>query len=335
MMKTESVLLQTLCVPCANRCRYCLLSWNGTAVGAAWDRSVELARGFKTWIAEHRPELTFSFAFGYSMEHPDLRNALRTLREIGSPQSEFLQCDGMRMRDAAECAALAEMLAQEGVKQLNFTLYGLPDYHDRFAARKGDFDLLLRMSRAAKAAGLKLSVSIPLTAESAPQADPLLGLLRGQNACDRIYLFVPHGEGRGTSLQSIRFSTDALKALSDDALALLNRELYRPEGEWVTGPWYKEETKRTLLISLRKDELARCASMSPGELIAQTEALDEAYYAAFPGFRELAERYGDPEGKGFYRQRDLFHHYRRLYASEFGVRVRDVMDERLTGSRRY
>lgn len=334
-MQTESVLLQTLCVPCANRCRYCLLSWNGKPVGAPWDRSVFLARRFKAWIAEHRPELKFSFAFGYSMEHPDLRDALRTLREIGSPQSEFLQCDGMRMRSETECAALTEMLAEEGVRQLNFTLYGLPDYHDRFAARPGDFDLLLRTARAARAAGLNVSVSFPLTAESAPQTDPVLGLLNETNACDRVYLFVPHSEGRGASLQPIRFSADDLPALSADALKLLNRELYRPEGEWVAGPWYKEETKRTLLLSLRADELDAYETKTPGELIAETEALDDAYYAAFPSFQALAERYGDPAGKRFYRQRDLFHHYRRLYAAEFSVRVYDVMDERQTGSRRY
>ena len=334
-MKTESVVLQTLCVPCANRCRYCLLSWDGKPTGAPWDRSVELARRFKTWIAENRPELSFSFAFGYSMEHPDLRDTLRTLREIGSPHTEFLQCDGMRMRNEAECADLTEMLAEEGVKQLNFTLYGLREYHDRFAARPGDFDLLLRMARAAKAAGLKVSVGYPLTAESAPQADPVLELLNETKACDRIYLFVPHSEGRGANLQSIRFSENDLQALSADARKLLNRELYRPEGEWITGPWYKEETKRTLLLSLRADELEQYEKKTPGELIAETEALDDAYYAAFPTFRELAERYGDPAGKRFYRQRDLFHHYRRLYAAEFGVKVCDVMDERQTGSRRY
>ena len=334
-MKTESVLLQSLCVPCANRCRYCLLSWDGVSVGAPWDRSVELARQYKAWIAEHRPELRFSFAFGYSMEHPDLRGALRTLREIGSPQSDFLQCDGMRMRSPAECAALTAMLAEEGVKQLNFTFYGLRDYHDRFAARPGDFDLLLRMARAGKDAGLKVSVSIPLTAESAPQADPLLALLREKTACDRIFLFVPHSEGRGAGIQNIRFSTDDLQILSADALSLLNRELYRPEEEWITGPWYREETKRTLLLSLRGDEPERWEKRSPGEWIAEAEALDEAYYAAFPSFLALAERYGDPDGKRFYRQRDLFHRYRRLYAAEFGVQVYDVMDERRTGSRRY
>ena len=41
---------------------------------------------------------------------------------------------------------------------------------------------------------------------------------------------------------------------------------------------------------------------------------------------ELAEQYGDPSGSRFYRQRDLFHHYRRLYMAEYGVSVYDVTD---------
>jgi len=334
-MTTESILLQNLCVPCACRCRYCLLSWDGRPVGIPWDRGARFASRFRQWLLENRPELRFQFAFGYAMEHPELREALRFLRRIGSPQAEFLQCDGLRMRGGAECAALARLLAEEGVKHLNFTFYGLPDYHDRFAGRPGDFSLMLRLMRAAEEAGLAVSAGVPLTAESAPQADALIGLLREDGACDRISLFVPHEEGRGAALRSIRFSEDELGLLSPDALALLNRRLYRPEGEWVREKDFAPETRRTLLLSLRPDNIDRYESMTPGELIAEAEALDEAYYAAFPTLPELAERYGDPAGRRFYRQRDLFYHYRRLFAADRGLEIYDVTDERQTGSRRF
>ena len=49
MMKTASVLINSLCVPCGCRCRYCLLSWNGKTEGAEWERSVSLA---KRWLDE-------------------------------------------------------------------------------------------------------------------------------------------------------------------------------------------------------------------------------------------------------------------------------------------
>ncbi len=98
-MKTESVLLQNLCAPCACRCRYCLLCWDGKPVGVPWDRGARFALRFRDWMLENRPELRFRYTFGYAMEPPELREALRFLRRIGSPQAEYLQCDGLRIME--------------------------------------------------------------------------------------------------------------------------------------------------------------------------------------------------------------------------------------------
>lgn len=127
-----------------------------------------------------------------------------------------------------ECAAgrnarlLARLLAEEGVRERNFTFYGLPEYHDRFAGRRGDYAFLLRLMGASDEAGLTVRAGVPLTAESAPQADALLKLLRRQVPGLSFMLFVPHEEGRGLSLQRIRFSEDDLGQLSPEARTLLN-----------------------------------------------------------------------------------------------------------------
>ena len=89
----------------------------------------------------------------------------------------------MKMRDGAACGNLCAMLAEEGVKHLNFTIYGLPEYHDRFAARAGDYDLVLRMMAAAKDAGLQVSAGIPLTQVSAAQAKHIKKLLKSRINC--------------------------------------------------------------------------------------------------------------------------------------------------------
>ena len=334
-MKTESVLIQNLCVPCACRCRHCLLSWDGRPVGVSWERGAGFALRFREWQRKYAPEIRFGYSFGYAMEPPDWHGALSLLRALDSPHTEFLHCDGLRLRSGPECEALAHTLAREGVKRLHFTFYGLSDYHDRFAGRRGDFDFLLRMTDAGAAAGMELSAGIALTSESAPQMDALVGLLRKYVAGGRIFLFVPHREGRGALLQPIRFSLDDLGLLSEDTAGLLNRSLYRTEGEWLAEKALPEETRRALLISLRPDCIGRYESMDPGAIVAEIEALDEAYYAAFPPFSALAARCGDPAGKRFYRFRDLFSHYRSLYAAEHAVAVYDVTDERQSGSRRY
>ena len=333
-MKTGSIMVQTLCTPCACRCRYCLLSTGEGTVGADWGRSVLFARRFIARMEEERPGTKLLFTFGYSMEHPDLRGALRVLRELNSPQAEFLQCDGMRMRDEAECAGLARMLAEEGVKHLNFTFYGDEEYHDSFARRRGDRALMLRMIRAAGEAGLELSVGMPLTRESAPMAEGLANKLGSLPHPVPVRFFVPHSEGRGITMEGARLRESDLALLPGELLPLLNRSVYRTEAEWLSAG-LPEENGRQIIVSLRKDNIERYEVAGPRALTEEIEALDEAYYAAFPPAQELAERYGDREGELFFSSRDLFARYRRMFSAEFGVRPYDVMDERQSGSRRY
>ena len=80
-MQTVSVNVSNLCVPCCNRCRYCLLSWDGQLRGVDYGRSTAYARRFYDWLRENRPELSFAFYFGYSMEHPKLLESISFLRE--------------------------------------------------------------------------------------------------------------------------------------------------------------------------------------------------------------------------------------------------------------
>ena len=333
-MKTTSVLIQSLCVPCCNRCRYCLLSWDGRVEGADWERSVKLAERYLRELRAQLPEMRSSFAFGCSMEHPNLREAIRTLRALGSPSASFLQCDGMRMRTEGECRELMAMLLAEGVRQLNFTVYGREDYHDRFAGRKGDYALLGRMMGAAREAGLPFDVGIPLTGENCSQADELVQAIQSTGAGE-IRLFIPHGEGRGEALEPLRLRRRELEQLGPETRSLMNGEIYRTEADWLKEEEPVRETRRQILISLRQDNMEELEKRSALSVLREIEERDELYYGAFPGFRELAAEYGDAEGEKLYGIRDLYHRYRRLYARERGLELYDVTDERQSGSRRF
>lgn len=333
-MKTESLMVQNLCVPCGCRCRYCLLSWDGKMVGIPWEQGIEFGKKFITQAKVARPEISYSYAFGYSMEHPRLREAIRFLKEIGSPQAEFLQCDGMKLRDEVECEELVKNLIEEGIRQLNFTFYGLQEYHNRFAGRAGDFEGMLRMVNAAETAGLEVTAGIPVTSENVEQVDELTKILR-DSGCRRLSAFIPHEEGRGKALAPIRLREKDLDKLSEESQGLLNRKIYRTEREWLREGTFMEETKRHLLISLTPENTTRYEKMDAGDLIAELEKLDEAYYSAFPSLPKLAEMYGDGESDRLYRQRDLFYHYRQCYAKEHDMQMYDVTDERQSGSRRY
>ena len=333
-MKTTSVLIHSLCVPCYDYCRYCLLSWNGKIDGVDWDRSVRLAERFIDELRNQQPEIKRGFSFGYSMEHPDLQGAIRTLHRLGGPTADYLQCDGMKMRNDSECFELMNLLHGEGIKQLNFTIYGLADYHDRFAGRKGDFELLMRMMRAAKESQLPFSTGIPLTAENIHQVDNLVSILHDIGS-EKVFLTIPHEEGRGKLLRDVRLSMKEFLELSAETQKLLNKNIYRTERDWLQESEPVQDNQRMILISLRPDNIDDYEKRSVMSVIREIEELDENYYSSYPSFQELAKIYGDPNNEKLYRIRDLYYHYRTQYAQEHAIQVYDVTDERQSGSRRY
>lgn len=333
-MKTTSVLINSLCVPCYNYCRYCLLSWSGKVEGVVWDRSVRLAERFMDELKNQHPEIKREFSFGYSMEHPDLKGAIRTIRRLGGPTADFLQCDGMKMRNDTECVELMGMLHDEGIKQFNFTLYGLSDYHDCFAGRKGDFELNLRMMQAAKASRVPFTTGIPLTAENVHEVDDLVRILQDIGS-EKVFLTIPHEEGRGKLLRNVRLSMEGFLELSSETQKLLNRTIYRTESDWLRDSEPVLDSQRMILISLRPDNIDDYEKRSAMSVIREIEALDEIYYSSYPSFQELAKIYGDPNSEKLYRIRDLYYHYRAQYAQDHDIQVYDVTDERQSGSRRY
>ena len=333
-MKTRSIMIQTLCVPCCNRCRYCLLSWDGTLPGASYERCERYAAAFHDWAKQNRQDLSVHFSFGYSMEHPALFRAIDFMRSIGSPGGEFLQMDGMRMRTEEELRELMQGLSEHGVKALNFTFYGAEHYHDSFAGRKGDFALTLRSAKVAMKAGLKVSAGIPVTRENAGQVENLLSLLQ-LAGIQESRLFIPHEEGRGAKLHQIRCRLEEIEVWSPATAAKLNRSIYRTEEEWLQDKDYSEPKSRMLLLSLTKDNIDHLETTDFAKVIAELEAVDDRYYQSFPPVKELMCLYGDLQNRELFSMRDLELRYRRLYAAERSLALYDVTDERQSGSRRY
>ncbi|MBR5383585.1 MAG: hypothetical protein IK133_07155 [Clostridia bacterium] len=333
-MQTDSIIMQTLCAPCACRCRYCLLGWDGHLIGADYARSECVALRWFQWLREHRPEISFHFSYGFSMEHPDLVHVLEFLCSIDSVGAHYLQMDGMRMRDDMQLASLTTLLAEHGVEHLNFTFYGLPAYHDAFAARKGDYDLMLRTVRAALGNGLMVSAGIPLSHENASQAEALLSMLQN-TGMENIRFFVPHSEGRGIVLEPIRFAQDDYDNLPESIRSRMNSSIYRSERAWLQSDELQEETHRSLLLSLTPENICRYEAEDPSVLIAEAEALDDTYYSAFPSVRALAEEYGNISNTRWYNLRDMKWHWRQRYLKQYPLELYDVCDERQTGSRRY
>ena len=333
MMKTVSVSIMNLCVPCENRCRYCLLSYDGKVNGIDYKRSERYAKNFYEWLRRNRSEISFTFGFGYSMEHPNLLGAIDFCNSIGSVTGGFLQFDGMKFRTDEELEMLMHQLKKHGVNLIDLTFYGTESYHDRFAARKGDYRLMMRTLEQANKAGLEITVSIPLTHENAHQMDVLLEELERYRT-QRIVCFIPHSEGRGRLLDPIRFCSDDYNSLSEKVKKRLNTNRFRTESQWLRDG-FSENKNRALSLVLTEDNIEFFEYQSFEETIAYLEKLDEDYYRVIPSLEKLAKHYGNPEGNCYYSARDLYLKYQRQYISEHQIEIYDINDERQCSSRRF
>lgn len=332
-MKTVSINVMNLCVPCENRCRHCLLSYDGKTSGVDYKRSEDYAKSFKEWLKEKRPELSFLFGFGYSMEHPNLLSAIDFCRSIGSATGEFLQFDGMKFRSDSDLEKLLRQLQEHGIKLIDLTFYGTESYHDRFAARAGDYRLMINTLKQANKVGLAVTVSIPITHENVDQMDELIAELE-QYRMQRITCFVPHSEGRGRLLDSVRFSKEDYEKLSENVRKRLNTDRFKTEKEWLQSGFPRNE-KRVLTVTLTPENIDFFERMSFEETIAHLEKLDDDYYAAIPTVEELAKIYGDPNGDRYYSARDLYLNYQRRYIADNRIEIYDINDERQCFSRRF
>jgi len=333
-VQTTSINVCNLCVPCENCCRYCLLSWDGNLCGIDYERSEAYARRFYAWLKTNRPDLGFAFYYGYSMEHPKLLESIDFLREIESPGGKFLQFDGMQFRNDLQIHELLTALKNRGIELIDLTFYGTEAYHDRFAARKGDFSYMLRILKTANEVGLPVNAGIALNHENAHQAGELLSQLK-KFQLHHVFAFVPHGEGRGACLEPVRFRQSDYEFLPDEVKAIFNRQKFRPEGEWVRQNGFSDPKKRVLTVGLTPENVELFENMDFAETIAYLEALDDSYYNAIPDINLLAERYGDPDEDRFYSERDLGHKYRRRYITENELDLPDMYDERGCFSRRF
>lgn len=333
-VETVSVNVCNLCVPCCCRCRYCLLSWDGNIRGVDYDRSAAYAGRFYEWLKENRPDLGFAFYWGYSMEHPKLLETVDFLREIGSPGGKFLQFDGMKFRNDHEIRQLLRDLKARGTELIDLTFYGTEAYHDRFAARQGDFHYLMRILKAADEVGLSVNAGLALNHENARQAGELLNMLQ-MHRLNHVFAFVPHGEGRGASLEPIRFRQEDYDVLHESVKAVFNRRKFRPEGEWVREGKFSTAQKRVLTVGLTPENVEFFENMDFADTIAYLEKLDEDYYSAIPALSELAEMYGNPGEERFYSERDLYLKFQRRYIRDQKLNLHDMNDELGCFSRRF
>lgn len=333
-MKTTQVYVANYCVPCENRCKYCLLSYNGRENGVDYKRSEWFAKRFYEWIKENRPDLTFVFYWGYSMEHPRLAEAIEFCKTIGSPLANFLQFDGMKFRTEEEIRELLVQLKEHGVELIDLTFYGTEEYHDKFAARKGDYAYMMLVLKVANEVDLPVTVDVPLSRENAGQLEAFIEEIEKYKT-KSLRFFVPHAEGRGVLLDEVRLSLADYENLSEKVKSRFNANRYKTEKDWVLGENNFDLESRAVALVLTPENIEQFEQMDFLDVICYLEKLDEDYYNVIPPMEELIKLYGDKESELFYSSRDLYLRYQRMYIKEHNLELYDINDERQCFSRRF
>ena len=329
MVQTKSINILNLCVPCENHCRYCLLSWNGNCLGIDYERSVKYARRFHEWLKINRPDMNFMYYYGYSMEHPQLLETIKFMQETNSPGGEFLQFDGMKKRTREELVKMLTDLRNAGIKLLDFTFYGLKEYHDKFAGRIGDYDLMMNSLGIALEIGLDVEVGIPVIKENLHQLDELVNIFENKRV--RLFLFTPHSGGRGISLLDVKITVEDYDNLSDRVKKYFNRDKNRTPSEWYNHI-HEDFKNRVLTISLLPSNIDKLENQPFEETIKELEMMDDEFYKVVPSFSELLKKYVDENDTCLYSLKDLNVTYRRRFIDENHLDIVDITDERFSCS---
>lgn len=324
-MQTVSISLQNLCAPCGCACRHCLLQSCKKAEGVDYFRGKKMAERFVEW---GKSPLS-SYTVAYCAEYPELFDNIAFNQSIGAMGGSFLQCNGIKIRDRRETDDFTVRLKSAGISMIDTTFFGSEEYHDKFAARKGDYKFMMQLAESAVQTGIICAPSIVITEENKDMLDELISVLSEITGLQNIHTFMPDYRGRGALMEDSRLTKESYMALSGTIKSTLNISRYKTEAEWLSEGPLPEYTRRAVTITMRQDNIELLESMSCAEMVAYVEMLDDEYYAAIPTINELAKMYGDSSNTRLYRPRDLFWKWQKRYIEENHIDIYNVTDERL------
>ncbi len=217
----------------------------------------------------------------------------------------WISLGGLKMRSEDEMRRWLAELQQHGLMGLSATFVGHGAVHDRWNGRRGDFDFMMRTIRAALDLGLEFSdqhilikSSLPIMLELFHQLEELMPSAKTHHVRMAYY------NGHGAHREDERMTELERDTLPDRIAGLLNKHkntVMRSEREWV-------EFFRTndvaydvrMRLEITTANIDRLEEMSLAEIFAGLEERARATLSSLPSMPELAERYGDLDGRKIY-----------------------------------
>ena len=169
-------------------------------------------------------------------------------------------------------------------------------------------------------------ISIVLTEENASQMEALFGTL-SRFEVRQYSVFLPHTKGRGAAISELRLTGKTYLQLPQIVRDNFMRIPHRTERERLAMGIFPEAGKRSLTLALTPKNIDRLEAMDPADIIAELEAMDDAYYESIPSMAELANIVGKLDNDQLFRLRDLYLHWQKRYIMEHPIDVPDMNEE--------
>jgi hypothetical protein len=298
-----------------------------------------MALRFNEWRKEKKlNDFSLCYAISHCADYPEITDNIELNKSFGFSGFRYLQINGISFKDEQELTDYLRSVKNAGVTHIDTTFYGLEEYHDKFAARKGDYTYLINILNIARKVDIIPVITFVILEDNKDQLEELLTILQKYIKADgAIHGFLQDYRGNGENLEGVRLLRESYEALPDKVKCHINISRYKTEEEWLKDNNFSDKlySSRNFVFALRPDNIDMLETMTCDEIISYLISLDEKYYNAIPGINLLAKIYGDIDCHRLYRQRDLLWKWQKQFIKDNKLELHDVTDERLCGSMRY
>jgi MoaA/NifB/PqqE/SkfB family radical SAM enzyme len=296
----------------------------------------DIAISFDNWRKyEALGDFELSYNIGHCADYEQLSDNILLNKRFAFVGWSFIQINGIGLKDDNSLDRYFSTLKEVGVKSIDATFFGLPEFHDNFASRKGDFAYLLRIIEYANKYDIKAQPTMPIFENNKDQIEEVINILSEYIADLKPSIFLHDYRGDGENFESVRLKKSFFEKLPEQIKGAINISRYKTEKEWLENDEWTVYDKRWLTLSLNPETVKTTEKMTCDEIMKYLIKTDESYYAVIPDIYELSKLYGDYSNEKLYRERDLRWKWQKAYLKEHKIEMRDITDERYSGSLRY
>jgi MoaA/NifB/PqqE/SkfB family radical SAM enzyme len=252
---SEYAILIVQGMPCTNQCMHC------SVFGSPHKQSLnfrQISIILEEWAKLHDYIDSLGVYFmDEPTNHPDFLEIYEEMAYLGFIRDEIVT-NGSRLAEAEE--SVWQRLIDLGLKNIQLSLYGVEETHDRFAGRSGAFKQAIQTAHRAKQFGVNRSWACYFGLWNIHQVNQIVKVVRdieeqpGLDLTRAVMMFT--SAGRGRYLERYRPKKEDLEQLPEPYRSNLYPRRLRSEREWVELLLSEDEQSEKKAIEFNPNSLA-------------------------------------------------------------------------------